>query len=81
MGAVNTAIASKYQEIHIELYKKAETGVKRYKDSGMWLGPYVLIIYTFFFLCGVVYICWTVLSAILGQITDCSFITYYNKDK
>lgn len=65
MTAVNTALSAKYQEILTELNNKAEADVKRYKESGMWLGPYVWIIYTFFFLCGVIYVWWTVLNAII----------------
>lgn len=65
MTAVNTALSTKYQEILTELNNKAEADVKRYKESGMWLGPYVWILFMFFYLVGVGYVSWTLLSAFI----------------
>lgn len=65
MDAVNTTIGTKYQEILTELNNKAEADVKRYKESGMGLGPYVWIIFMFFYLVGVGYVFWTLFSAII----------------
>lgn len=65
MTAVSTALSTKYQEILTELNNKAEADVKRYKESGMWLGPYVWILFMFFYLVGVGYVSWTLLSAII----------------